>query len=120
MSDICGDTVGNRPRKFAGDTLGNAPSGSPLLFGHFPKFIRYSIKVAEKVSNTLWAFPKESPITFRYFSNGLHELLDTSPSESPHNLAISFTFPSKQRVSVYKDKKLKTTEKCKNHQWVFY
>ncbi len=49
MSDMYGDTVGNRPRGLAGDTLGNVPSGSPLLFGHFPKCIRYSIKVAEKV-----------------------------------------------------------------------
>jgi hypothetical protein len=54
---------GNRPRWYscfllAGHTLGNAPSGSPLLFGHFPKFICYLVKVAEKVSNTLWAFPK--------------------------------------------------------------
>jgi hypothetical protein len=102
MSYLCGDTVGNRLRGLAGDTLGNAPSRSPLLFGHFPKCIHYSIKVvAEKVSNALWAFPKESPIPFRYFSNGLHELLVTFPSESPHNLGISFTFSSKQCVSVY-------------------
>jgi hypothetical protein len=100
MSDICGDTVGNRPRGLAGDTLGNAPSGSPLLFGHFPKCICYSVKVPEKVSNTLWAFPKELPIPFKNFSNGLHELLGTIPSESWHNLGISFTFPTKQRVSV--------------------
>jgi hypothetical protein len=81
MSDICGNTLGNRPRGLAG-TLGNVPSGSPLLFGHFPKHICYSVRVAKKVSNTLWAFPKESPILFTYFSNGLHELLDTCPSES--------------------------------------
>ncbi len=99
MSDICGNTLGNRPRGFAGDTLGNAPSGSPLLFGHFPKHICYSVKVAEQVP-ILWAFFKESPILFRYFSYGLSELLDTFPSESQHNLGISFTFPSKQLVSV--------------------
>jgi hypothetical protein len=106
MSDICGDTVGNRPRVYpcfllAGDMLGNAPSRSLLLFGHFPKCDHYSVKAAEKVSNTLWAFPKESPILLRYFSNNLHEVLDTFPSESQHNLDIFFTFPSKQRVSVY-------------------
>jgi hypothetical protein len=94
MSDICGDTVGKRPRGLAGDTLGNAPSGSPLLFGHFPKCIRYSAKVAENVSNTLLEFYKELPIPFRNFSNGLHELLDTFPSKSRHNLGISFTFPT--------------------------
>ncbi len=106
MSDICGDMLGNRPRGYpcfllAVDTLGHAPSGSPLLFGHFPKFIRYSVKVAEKISSTLWVFPKESPILFRYFSNGLHKLFDTFPSESPHNLDLSCTFPSKQRASVH-------------------
>ncbi len=53
ISDICGDMVGNRPRGLAGDMLGNAPSGSPLLFGQFPKCIRYSVKVGEKVSKTL-------------------------------------------------------------------
>jgi hypothetical protein len=37
MSDICRDTVGNRPRGLAGDTLGNAPSGFPLLVGNIPK-----------------------------------------------------------------------------------
>jgi hypothetical protein len=82
MSVICGDTVGNWLRGLAGDTLGNAPSGSPLLFGHFQKCICYSVKAAEKVSNTLWAFLKESPIPFMYFSNGLHEILCTFPSES--------------------------------------
>jgi hypothetical protein len=58
MSDICGDPLGNKPRGYpcfllAGDMLGNAPSGSPLLFGHFLKCIRYSVKVTEKISNTL-------------------------------------------------------------------
>jgi hypothetical protein len=104
MSDIYGDMVGNRPREYpcfllAGDKLGNAL--------HFyldisqSVYICYSVMVAEKVSNTLWAFPKEWPIPFRDFLNGLHELLDTFPIESRHNLGISFTFFSKQRVSVH-------------------
>jgi hypothetical protein len=126
MSDICRDTVGNRPRGFlcfllAGGTLGNAPSRSPLLFGHFPKCIRYSLKVAKKVSNTLWAFPKQPPIPFRYFSNGLFELLDTFPSESQHNLGISFIFSSKQRVSIYLRLKIEDSkEKYKNQRRFFY
>jgi hypothetical protein len=48
----------------AGDLLGNAPIGSPFLFGHFPKCLHYSVGVAEKVSNIFWAFSKESPIEF--------------------------------------------------------
>jgi hypothetical protein len=77
---ICGDMLGNRPRGYscfllAGDMLGNAPSRSPLLFGHFPKCIHYSVKVAEKVSNTLWAFPKESPIplTLIHAAGGVYD-----------------------------------------------
>jgi hypothetical protein len=106
MSDICGDTVGNRSRGYpcfllARDVLRNVSSWSLILFGLFPKCIRYFVKVAEKVSNTLWAFPRELSIAFRYFSNGLHELLNTFPSKSRHNLGISFTIPSKQRVSIY-------------------
>jgi hypothetical protein len=101
MSNKCGDMVGNRPREspcflLAGDKLGNAL--------HFYLGISqsvYLVMVAEKVSNALWAFPKESLIPFRDFSNGLHELLDTFPSKSRHNLGISFTFPSKQRIFVY-------------------
>jgi hypothetical protein len=65
--DISEDTIGNRLKGspcflLAGDTVGNAPIRSPLLFGH-----HYSLCVAEKVSNTLQAFPKESPISLRYY-----------------------------------------------------
>jgi hypothetical protein len=67
MSVICGDTVGIRLIGFpcfllAGDREGNAPIGSPLLFGHFSKFLRYSVSIAEKVPDPLWAFPKKAPI----------------------------------------------------------
>jgi hypothetical protein len=76
MSQICGDTVGIRPRGFpcfllAGDPEGNAPIRSPLLFGHFPKNLLYSLSIAEKASNSIWAFPKDSLIPFRLCSNGL-------------------------------------------------
>jgi hypothetical protein len=94
MSDICRDMLSNRLRGYpcfllAGDRLRNAPSESPLLYGHFPKRIRNLVKAAEKVSNTLWALPKESPIPFRYFSNGLHDHLDTFPV----SLSIIWAFP---------------------------
>jgi hypothetical protein len=72
--------VGIRPRGFpcfllAKDPQGNAPIGSPLLFGHFPKYLHYALSIAEKVSSPIWAFPKESPVPFRFRSNGLQELL---------------------------------------------
>ncbi len=77
--------MGFRPRGFlcfqlAGGLEGNAPIGSPLLFGHFPKSLHYSVGIAEKVSNPLWAFPKKSPIPFRVFSNGLQDLLGAFPN----------------------------------------
>ncbi len=80
--------MGISPRGFpcfllAGDTVGNAPIGSQLYFGHFAKCLRYSLSIAEKVSNPLWAFPKESPIPSR-FSNGLQELLSAFPNVSRH------------------------------------
>ncbi len=63
MPDICKDMVGNRPRRspcflLAGERWLNAPFGFPILFGHFSKCICYFVSIAEKVSNTLWAFPK--------------------------------------------------------------
>jgi hypothetical protein len=76
MPEICGDTVSNRLRGpafflFASDLVRNAPIRSPLLSGRFPNCFRYSVIIAEKVSNTLWAFPKELPTPFRYCSNVL-------------------------------------------------
>ncbi len=57
MPEICRDTVGDRPRGspgflLAGDLMENVVIGSIL----------YSVSIAENVSNTVWAFPKESPI----------------------------------------------------------
>jgi hypothetical protein len=106
MSEICGDMVGIRPRRFpcfllAGDPEGNAPIGSPLLFRHFPKYLHYSVSIAEKAFNPLWAFPKESSIHFRFFSNGLQELLGAFPPCLGIDLGISFILPLKLRVSVY-------------------
>jgi hypothetical protein len=126
MSDICGDTVGNRQTGYpcfllAGNMLGNVPSGSPLLFKHFQKCILYSEKVAEEVSNTLWAFPKEFPIPFKYFSNGLHALLYTFSSESRHNIG-HFLYISLQAAHfcLLRLKIEDSTEKYKNHQRFFY
>jgi hypothetical protein len=59
MPDIYRDTVSNgQGGLFVSYWLGTrgALVRSPLLFGHFPKCICYSVSVAEKVSNTLWVF----------------------------------------------------------------
>jgi hypothetical protein len=53
MPEMCGDTVGDRPKGtlyflLAGDLVENAPIVSPLLLGHFPKCIHYSVSIAEK------------------------------------------------------------------------
>jgi hypothetical protein len=68
----------NRPRGLfcillARDPVGNVPVGSPLSFGHFPQCIRY-VNIAEMVSKTLQAFPKQLPMLCRHCSNGLQEL----------------------------------------------
>jgi hypothetical protein len=71
MPEICGDTVGDGLKGsscylLAGDPVGNAPIGSPFSFEHFSKCISHSVSLEGKVSNTLRAFPKESPIPLRY------------------------------------------------------
>ncbi len=85
----------------ARDMVGNTPIASSVLFGHFAQCIRYSVCNADKVSNTLQAFPKESPIPFRYCSNGLQELLDAFPNVSHHQFRHFLSISSKLRVPVY-------------------
>jgi hypothetical protein len=95
--------VGDRPSGFpcfllAKNLEGNAPMRSPLLFGHLPKCLRYSVSIAEKVSNPIWAFRKESPIPFRFCSNSLLELLG----------------------KILKVGNWRHNRKIKKHQWFFY
>jgi hypothetical protein len=76
MPEICGDTLGDRSSRFfcfplTGDPVRNTSVRFPFLFGHFPKSFHYSASDAEKVSNRLRAFPKESSMHFRYCSNDL-------------------------------------------------
>jgi hypothetical protein len=63
--------------------------------GHYPKGICCCVNIDEKVSNTLQAFPKESPIPFRYCSNGLQELLSVSPNMSRHRFGHFLYFSIK-------------------------
>jgi hypothetical protein len=45
------------PMKTLGDRAGNAPSGFPLLFGNFPKYLHYSLGVAEEIpKNCHWPY----------------------------------------------------------------
>jgi hypothetical protein len=57
----------------------------------------------------------------RYFSNGLHELLDTLPSKSQHNFG-HFLYISLEaaRFCLLRLKIEDTTEKYKSHQRFFY
>ncbi len=115
MPEICGYMVGNRPRGFpcillAVGPMGNAPMGFSLLFGYFPNRIRYSggVSIAEKVSNTLWAFPKEWPITFRDCSNSLQKLIECV---SAWIWAFPWHFPLSNVFFIIKIKKWKTQQK---------
>jgi hypothetical protein len=65
-----------------------------LLFRHFtfPKVSPLSVSIAKsKVCNTLWALPKESPVPFRWWSNGLQKPLCTFCYQ--HVLEYIFVFP---------------------------
>jgi hypothetical protein len=44
--------------------LGNAPIGSPLLYRHFPKWICYSVSVANKAPILYRHFPKSCQYPF--------------------------------------------------------
>ncbi len=47
----------------SGETARNGPNRSPLRpIWAFPKCLHYSVSNVNKVSNTLWAFPREWPI----------------------------------------------------------
>ncbi len=45
---------------------GKCTHQSPLLFRHSLKCLCFSVSIAEKVSNPLWAFPKAQLIPFRF------------------------------------------------------
>ncbi len=69
-------------------------SGLHLYLGISKSLSAILCSIAAKVSSTLWAFSKESPIPFRYCSNGLQEFLDAFPKVSLCKFCIYFTFPS--------------------------
>jgi hypothetical protein len=53
-----------------------------LLFGHFQAALQYPLRIACRLFNNLWAFPSVFAVKSAYGKNR----------------AISFLFPSKQRV----------------------
>ncbi len=60
--------MGDRPKGspcflLAGDLVGHVPIMSPHLFGHLAQYIRYSVSIAEKVSNTLSISRKSANIS---------------------------------------------------------
>ncbi len=104
----------------AGDLVQNAPIRFLLLFGHFPKCICFCVSAAEKVSNTLWAFPNESPKPLRYYPNDLQELLDTVPNMSWHKFRNFFYISLKVACFLFIKIKIEdTTEKFKNYPQYF-
>ncbi len=122
LPDICGDI---RLRGFpcfllAEDPELNAPIGSSLLFGHFPKCLRYSVSIAENVSNPFWAFPKESPIPFKFYSNGLQELLGSFPNMFQHRFGRFIYISLESGCFCLLRLKIRcTTEKFQTHQRLF-
>jgi hypothetical protein len=84
LQNLCGNMVGDMPSGLlgfsiswlhilaglilcpatSGGTARNEPNGTPLLFWHFPPDLHYSVSIANKVSDTLRVFPKETPVLF--------------------------------------------------------
>jgi hypothetical protein len=85
-----------------------------------PSCLHFSVSIAEKVFNPLWAFPKESPIPFRFCSNGLQELIGSFPNVSSHrfghflNISLKAACLCSLRLQI-RDK----TKKILNHQRIF-
>jgi hypothetical protein len=38
-----------------------------MVFGHFPAAFRYSLRIAQRLPNSLWAFPSRFPTPFEHF-----------------------------------------------------
>jgi hypothetical protein len=67
----------------AGPSLAPFPQADPISLrsqaiahSHVGHSIHYLVSIAKEVSDILWAFPKELPVTFRLFWNGFQKFLD--------------------------------------------
>ncbi len=102
--------------------IGQRPNGKCTIrvstfIRHFPTCIRHSVSNAEKVYNTLWAFPKGSPIPFMFCSNCLQELLCALSNVSRHRFA-HFLYISIETACFcfFRLKTEQAAEKVKNDQ----
>jgi hypothetical protein len=96
--------------RFCRQPLGNStssPIGWQWVFGHFPAAFLYSLRIAQRLSNSLWAFPSGFPTPFEYFPAAVQQPLRAVPSGCRLKCRNFQLFFLKGRISVYIFKKSK-------------
>jgi hypothetical protein len=77
-----------QPKKTSGDMVEKIRLTSRHFYLAFSKCLHYSLSNDEKISNTLWAFPKDCSISF----NTLKALLKESPTALSPFFSASFVY----------------------------
>ncbi len=96
--------------RFCRQPLGNSassPIGWQRVFGHFPAAFLYSLRIAQRLSNSLWAFPSGFPTPFEYFPAAVQQPLRAVPSGCRLKYGNFQLFFLKGRISVHIFKKSK-------------
>jgi hypothetical protein len=96
----------------------NAPNGSSILFGLFPKCLQYFVSLADKFSSAVRTSPTESLIPFTCGSNGLYKTLGTLSQYFLAQFFHLWAFPLANHVcnSYGSFKTEDATDEFKNHQ----
>jgi hypothetical protein len=90
--------------------LGNSassPIGWQQVFGYFPAAFLYSLKIAQRLSNSLWAFSSGFPTLFEHSPAAVQQPLRAFPSGCQLKQGNFQLFFLKGRISVYICKKSK-------------
>jgi hypothetical protein len=96
--------------RFCRQPLGNSacsPIGWQQAFGHFPAAFLYSLRIAQRLSKSLWAFPSGFPTPFEHFPAAVQQPLRAFPSGCRPKQGNFQLFFLKDRISVYICKKSK-------------
>jgi hypothetical protein len=96
--------------RFCQQLLGNftsSPIGWRMVFGHFPVAFLYHLRIAQRLPNSLWAFPGGFPIPFEHFPASVQQPLRAFTSSCRLKRVNFQLFFLKGRISVNIFKKLK-------------
>jgi hypothetical protein len=75
--------------------LGNSasfPIGWWRVFANFPAAFLYHLRIAQRLSNCLWAFPRGFSIPFEQWPTVVQQPLKAFPSGIGYNVTISIHF----------------------------